>query len=267
MTAQVLILSGYGLNCETETLSAFQHVGLTGDIVHINDLIEAPEKLKNYQLLAFPGGFSYGDDTGSGNAYAQKLQYNLKDELLSFIDRETLIIGICNGCQILAKLGFIGASETHGNQDITLEHNLSNKYQCRWVDLEVNKKSNSIWIQGIDKLHVPVAHGEGNFMMSEDTFNAIKEKNRYALTYVKPDGKPAGREFPYNPNGSMGDIAAVTDKTGRILAMMPHPERGMYFWQRNDYTLIKEKYLREGKKLPEEADGMKLFKNAAKYFA
>ncbi|MHA1539257.1 MAG: phosphoribosylformylglycinamidine synthase subunit PurQ [Alphaproteobacteria bacterium] len=266
MTAKLLVLSGYGLNCEMETLAAFEHVGITGDIVHINDLIDAPEKLKEYQVLAFPGGFSYGDDTGSGNAYAQKLQHHVRDELLSFVERDTLTIGICNGCQILAKLGFVGGGDEHGVQDVTLEHNASNRYQCRWVDLRVNDESNSVWVQGIRNLHVPVAHGEGHFTMSPEVFTAVQQKNRNALTYARPDGSSAAGEFPYNPNGAMGDIAALTDKTGRIFAMMPHPERGMFFWQREDYPLLKEQYLRVGKELPVEADGMKLFHNAAQYF-
>lgn len=266
MSADVLVLSGYGLNCEEETLHAFAYAGFSGKIRHINDLIENPKELQDTQILAIPGGFSYGDDTGSGNAFAQKMKLALWDHLRKFVERDTLTIGICNGCQILSNLGLTPpAGQPCGTRLIALTHNLTARYQCRWVDLSVNAKNNSPWLGGIERLHIPVAHGEGRFMMDEATLETLKSHNQIAARYTK-DGAPAKGEFPYNPNGSLDDIAAITDESGRVLAIMPHPERGMFIWQRDDYDRLKDGAQREGKALREEADGMALFRNAAKYF-
>jgi phosphoribosylformylglycinamidine synthase I len=264
--AKVLVLSGYGLNCEEETLHAFKHAGLSGNIRHINDLIENPQELNNVQILAVPGGFSYGDDTGSGNAFAQKMKLALWDHLKRFVERDTLTIGICNGCQILTNLGLAPPKgHDYGERLVAVTYNLTARYQCRWIDLKVEQTS-SPWLAGIRALHVPVAHGEGRFMMEPGTLKTLQKNNQIALTYVKPDGKPANGEFPFNPNGSTVDIAGITDPSGRVLALMPHPERGMFTWQRDDYDRLKDKAHREGRKLPLESDGMALFRNAAAYF-
>lgn len=263
-SAHVIVLSGYGLNCEEETLHAFKHNGASGDIVHINDVIEKPDMLDNYNILAIPGGFSYGDDTGSGNAFAQKMKLGLSDHLKSFVERDTLSIGICNGCQILVNLGLIPALSEYGERDVAVTYNESARYQCRWIDLKV--ESESPWLKGIETLHIPVAHGEGRFMMEDTTLESLKKNGQIAARYVKGENIANG-EFPYNPNGSIFDIAAMTDKTGRILAMMPHPERGMFTWQRDDYHELKDTAQRENTELPKETDGMAIFKNAVEYFA
>lgn len=266
MTAKVLVLAGYGLNCEEETAHGFERAGLKPQIRHINDLIENPNELGETQILAVPGGFSYGDDTGSGNAFAQKMKLALWDHLKRFVERDTLTIGICNGCQIISNLALVPAIDgKYGERTVAVTYNLSARYQCRWIDLKV-EPSNSPWLQGIEKLHVPVAHGEGRFMMEPKILKTLQKNKQIAMRYVKPDGKPANGEFPFNPNGSTDDIAAMTDPTGRILAIMPHPERGMFTWQRDDYDRLKDKAQRDGSKLPEEADGMALFRNAAAYF-
>lgn len=272
MTARALILAGYGLNCEEETLHAFERAGIGGDIRHINDLIESPEELENVQILAVPGGFSYGDDTGSGNAFAQKMKLALWEPLRRFVERDTLAIGICNGCQILTNLGLVPAQGgRYGERSVAVTYNLTARYQCRWIDLQV--QSESPWLHGVTAMHVPVAHGEGRFMMADSTLAALKANGQIAARYVKPrrgggEGpwEPANGEFPYNPNGSLEDIAAITDETGKVLAIMPHPERGMYSWQRDDYMEAKDSARREGRSLPEEADGMAIFRNAARHF-
>ncbi|MEM7679864.1 MAG: phosphoribosylformylglycinamidine synthase subunit PurQ [Pseudomonadota bacterium] len=263
--AKVLVLAGYGLNCEEETLHAFNYNGLDGTIRHINDLIENPKELEQFQILAIPGGFSYGDDTGAGNGYAQKMKLALWDDLKKFVERDTLTIGICNGCQILANLGMVpGFNGNYGARDIAVTYNATERYQCRWVDLKV--KSSSPWLEGASSMHIPVAHGEGRFMMSDETLGKLKENGQIAATYVKPDGSAANEEFPFNPNGSVADIAAITDESGKVLAIMPHPERGMFTWQRDDFDRLKDKAQRDGATLPETTDGMTLFSNAAKYF-
>ena len=251
------------MNCEEETLHAFKHNGADGKIVHINDLIENPNMLDDYNILAVPGGFSYGDDTGSGNAFAQKMKLALLDELKAFVARDTLTVGICNGCQILVNLGLIPALSNYGERDVAVTYNESARYQCRWIDLKV--ESTSPWLAGIDALHIPVAHGEGRFMMEDATLETLKANGQIAARYVKGNDFAEG-EFPYNPNGSIGDIAAMTDKSGRILAMMPHPERGMFTWQRDDYHETKDAAQREGKTMPEETGAMQIFENAVAYF-
>ena len=264
MTAKVIVLSGYGLNCEEETLFAFKHSGLDGDIVHINDLIENPKMLDNYQVLAIPGGFSYGDDTGSGNAFAQKMKLALWDDLKKFVERDTLTIGICNGCQILVNLGLVPALNEYGQRDVAVTYNVSARYQCRWIDVKI--ENDTPWLSGIETLHIPVAHGEGRFMMENDTLKALKDNGQIAARYIKADGSYADEEFPHNPNGSVHDIAAMTDKTGKVLAIMPHPERGMFAWQRDDYHELKDKAQRDGITLSDDSDGIQIFQNAAKYF-
>lgn len=249
----VLILAGYGLNCEEETHFAFEQAGAKGTIVHINDLIANPSQLKHYQTLVFPGGFSYGDDTGSGNAFAARVRNNVWEEVLAFIKRDTLTIGICNGCQILVRLGVLG-------DHVALTHNSSGRYQCRWVDLKTTD-ADSPWLKNIDTLHIPVAHGEGNFV-----FTKQDATSRLALQYMTPEGTAANGVYPYNPNGAEQDCAALTSHEGRVLAMMPHPERAIFFHQREDYTHLKERYIRQNKPLPETGDGISLFSNAVKYF-
>ena len=269
MSANVLVLAGYGLNCEEETLHAFQHAGLKGNIIHINDLIENPDALSRAEVLAIPGGFSYGDDTGSGNAFAQKMKLALWDHLQNFVSRDTMTIGICNGCQILINLGLVPAiNNASGKRSVAVTHNLSARYQCRWVDVAKDSANKSPWLCGIEKLHIPVAHGEGRFMMNDNTLKAIKEDGHIALRYINADtGTQANGYFPHNPNGAKDDIAALTDASGRILAIMPHPERGMFTWQRDDYMELKDKAQRNGEALFEESNGMYIFKNAALYFA
>ena len=292
MSAKTLVLSGYGLNCEEETLFAFEHAGLSGEIRHINDLIENPKELEETQILVIPGGFSYGDDTGSGNAFAQKIRLALWDHLQKFIERDTLTLGICNGCQILSNLGLIpGLNNNYGERLVAVTYNLSARYQCRWIDIKANTNNTSPWLEGVDTMHIPVAHGEGRFMMEEDTLKTLEANNQVAFQYVKnchPErsegshnnqGDPSSQapqddsrwqlangEFPYNPNGSTADIAGMSDETGRVLALMPHPERGMFSWQRDDYDRLKDKAQREGTSLPHNSDGIKLFENAARYF-
>ncbi|MBI1274647.1 phosphoribosylformylglycinamidine synthase subunit PurQ [bacterium] len=263
---KAIVLSGYGLNCEDESEFALKHNGAEVTIKHINDLIENPKALDEFQIMLIPGGFSFGDDTGSGNAYAHKLRNHLLEAVLGFVARDTLTIGICNGCQILARLGLVpGYEEAEKGKKIAVLHNSSNRYQCRWVDVAVSG-STSPWLRGIQRMHIPVAHGEGNMVMTPETLAFMNDNKLVGLRYINSDGTPANGAFPANPNGATEDIAAVTDVTGRVIAMMPHPERGMFFTQRDDWTKLKRQYHDAGKKLPVESDGMAIFRNAVSYF-
>ena len=262
---RVLVLTGYGINCDEETKFAFEYAGGKADIVHINDLIEKPARLADYQIFVFPGGFSYGDDTGSGKALANRIRNNLSGDFAKFISRDVLVLGICNGFQVMVSLGIVPGYSPFGDADAALERNSTDRYQCRWVDLLVNKDSNCVFTKGIEKLHVPVAHGEGNFYASSEVLAKLEAGNQNVMHYAKGDAHAKG-EFPYNPNGAMRDIAAICDPTGRIMGMMPHPERNILFTQRDDFTLRKEEILRSGGTLPGESEGILIFKNAVKYF-
>lgn len=272
MNPKALIITGYGINCEEETAKSFAISGAKPEIIHVNDLIENPKKLDDCQILAFPGGFSYGDDTGSGNALANKIRNNLEDEIISFAQKDKLIIGICNGFQILANLGLVPATNgDYGQRQAALMWNLTARYECRWVTIK-NTSKKCIWTRGIDVLHIPVAHGEGNFYADPSILKNIKDHDQIVFKYAKHDGSPANQEYPFNPNGATGDIAGICDPSGRILGLMPHPERFFSFTNENSWPMKKEKILRESinsKKpfaLPQHGEGLKIFENAVKYF-
>lgn len=245
---KVIIMSGYGLNCEEETKFAFEWAGGVADIVHINDLIENPKILSRYDILAFPGGFSYGDDTGSGKAYANKFKNHLSLELEKFLKRDTLVVGICNGFQIITNLGILPGA---------LTHNKGGKYIDRWVDLKV-EKNNSPWLKGIKDISLPIAHGEGRYIIGKG-FKALKDNKQIALTYTKGDICKF-QNLEKNPNGAEHDIAGVLGYNGRVFGLMPHPERAMFFHHRSDWQLKKTKGVQE------EGLGLKIFRNAINYF-
>jgi phosphoribosylformylglycinamidine synthase subunit PurQ / glutaminase len=250
-----LVCSGYGLNCEEETKHAFERAGAGASIVHINDIIASPGILRRYNILAFPGGFSYGDDTGSGKAYGNRLRAHLGEALETFLSRDTLAIGICNGFQIATNAGLLPGA---------LIANNSGRYLCRWVDLKV--AGESPWLRGLKTLRVPIAHGEGKFYLPAKELNALEKSGGVALRYVKGE---ISRHFhlPANPNGSLKDIAGVSSRGGRVLGLMPHPERAVRFTHMPHWTYLAERYRREGEETPTEGDGVALFRNAVQYFA
>lgn len=262
-----LILTGYGINCDEETKFAFELAGANASIIHINDIIENKSVLNNYQIFAFPGGFSYGDDTGSGKALANKIKNNLLYEILTFIERDTLMLGICNGFQVMVNLGIVPAlTAPIGIVEVSLEHNATFRFQCRWIDLKINPNSHCVFTKGIEALHIPIAHGEGNFIAPQHIIDALITNNQIVMQYIKPDKSLAQGQFPFNPNGSMLDIAAISDRTGRIMGLMPHPERHIYFLQGDNWTYLREEYKRNNKVVPEFGEGLQIFRNAIQYF-
>jgi phosphoribosylformylglycinamidine synthase len=251
---KVLIFSGYGLNCEEETKYAFDLAGGTAHIVHINDLIDGIKKIKDYQILAFPGGFSYGDDTGSGKAYANKVRNHLSDDIADFVSKDKLIIGVCNGFQILTNLGLLRGA---------LTFNDNARYLDRWVDLRI--EGNSPWLAGVKTISLPIAHGEGKFYADKKTLRDLNAAHNIAARYIKGDiCKYQG--MPANPNGSLEDIAGITAHDGRVLGMMPHPERALFTTQLPQFPYLKEKSRRERKPLPEHGLALQIFKNAIEFF-
>jgi phosphoribosylformylglycinamidine synthase len=214
--------------------------------------------------VAFPGGFSYGDDTGAGNAYANKLRNHLWEDVRKFVERDTLIIGICNGCQIVTNLGLVPAFEKeYGKRQVALLHNQSARLITRWTDMKVVTKSP--WLTGIETLSLPIAHGEGRFFATKENLKMLHKNKQIALQYIQGP-MSTYLDLPANPNGSIDAIAGITDETGKILALMPHPERGMFFTQRPDWLFLKETYRKQKKQLPTEGPGLKVLQNAVKYF-
>jgi phosphoribosylformylglycinamidine synthase len=262
---KALILSGYGINSEMETQAALARAGMDADIVHINDLIAGDRSLADYRLLVFPGGFSYGDDTGAGNAYANRIRNNLWDELQEFMNGDNLVLGICNGFQILANLGLVPAFDKTYARDIALMPNRGGRLECRFVTLK--PANENLWTKGIERMYCPVSHGEGNLSCSPETLKRIKQKKMVAFTYCREDMSPADGEYPYNPNGSVEDIAGITSANGRVLGLMPHPERAMECTNLYDWPLLREQARREGRTLPRESLNMQLFRNIVGYFS
>jgi phosphoribosylformylglycinamidine synthase I len=261
---KAIIMSGYGINSEMETQVAFTRAGMDSDIVHINDLIAGRKKLSDYRLLVFPGGFSYGDDTGAGNAYANRVRNNLWDDLEKFLDNDNLVLGICNGFQILANLGLVPGFNKKYERDIALMPNRKGVLECRFATLK--PVSDNLWTRGIERMYCPIAHGEGNFFCSPETLMRLKTKNMITFRYCRDDLSPANGKYPDNPNGSTEDIAGITSDDGKVLGLMPHPERALNFTNLYDWPFQKEKMKREGKKLPQESLNLQFFKNIVNYF-
>lgn len=248
---KTIILSGYGLNCERETKEVLDFLGSKTKIVHINDLINKEDSLENYDLLVFPGGFSYGDDVGSGKAYASRIRNNLWDSFKKFKENGGLAIGICNGFQIMSHLGLF--SESLGEKEFSLLHNDSARYLCKWVKLKINQNSKCIFTKGMEEVEFPIAHGEGKFFSSEEKVLELEKNNQIVLSYID------------NPNGSQNNIAGICDQSGRFFGLMPHPERAAFFHNHPKFHKRKELLLREGKEIPYEGEGVIIFKNAIDY--
>lgn len=261
---KALIMSGFGINSEMETKEALFRAGMDSDIIHINDLIDRKHQLADYRLLVFPGGFSYGDDTGAGNAYANRVRNNLWSDLIEFLKGDNLVLGICNGFQILANLGLVPAFDKQFKRDIALMPNRKGVLECRYVTIKPS--ADNLWTRGIERIVCPVSHGEGNFSCSQETLVRLQNEKMIAFTYCQEDLNPANGEYPFNPNGSIADIAGITSADGKVLAMMPHPERAMEFVNQYDWPLQKERLKRQQIPVPAESLNMKLFHNIVHYF-
>ncbi|RKX70384.1 phosphoribosylformylglycinamidine synthase I [candidate division WOR-3 bacterium] len=221
MRVKVLILRAAGTNCDLETGFAFEKCGAEVTFRHIWTM--APEELRNYQILVLPGGFTYGDYLGAGTILAHELRTRFQEEILSFIDKGGLILGVCNGFQVLVKTGLLPGLSGYFRVEATLVENESGRFEDRWVYLRP-EKTNCIFLKGIDSVfELPVAHAEGRFLAPDAVIHKMREEGMVALRYTNSDGSPPG--YPGNPNGSIDDIAGITDPTGQILGLMPHPER------------------------------------------
>jgi phosphoribosylformylglycinamidine synthase subunit PurQ / glutaminase len=254
-TPKVLILRAPGTNCDVEAQFAFEKSGAWADRVHINRLREDRDLLHRYQILVIPGGFSYGDDVAAGKIFANQLTHYLGDALRKFRDAEKLILGICNGFQVLLKAGMLLPPDQDDGPLATLTFNASGKFEDRWIYLQ-STAHKCPFLTGIEKMYLPVAHGEGNFVCRKEwILKGLEQSGQVVLRYVDDQGQAAG--YPANPNGSQGDIAGICDASGRVLGLMPHPERHVLPTQHPRWT-------REG--LKPEGDGLAMFRNAVQFF-
>jgi len=248
---KVIAIRAPGTNCDAEAVFAFQQAGAEVDLVHINRLIGREKKLADYQIMVVPGGFTYGDDISGGKVFANEIKLKLGEDVFRFMETGGLILGICNGLQVLAKAGILPPTLGDSLPRLTLSPNDSGKFECRWVHLKVNSQSPCIFTRGIDRMYLPVAHGEGKVVVDPE---ALPNLN-VVLCYTDENGN-TGAGYPYNPNGSEGDIAGICDDSGRVFALMPHPERHIRHTQHPQWTRLKK----EG-----QGDGFQVFLNAVKW--
>lgn len=251
---EVLLLRAAGTNCELESKYAFETCGAAGKILHVKKLLSEPGLLHGYQILMIPGGFSYGDDIASGKIFANEILYFLKEELKRFVSDGKLVLGICNGFQVLVKARVL-PGDNGDEQTVTLSWNDSNRYECRWVRIRACSPK-SIFFKDGSVLAVPVAHAEGKFMPKDaEVLRSLDQNGQIAFKYVDRNGN-AG-DYPVNPNGSVADVAGIIDSTGRVLGMMPHPERHVRNTQYPEWTRI------SGRDTPD--GGLEIFKRAVNY--
>lgn len=262
MKPRTLILRTAGTNCDLETAHAFELAGAECERVHVNRLIEQPTVLERFQLLAIPGGFSYGDDIAAGRIFANQLVNHLREPMRRFVESGKAVIGICNGFQVLVKTDLLpGPLGERAGQTCTLTHNDCGRFVDRWVFLAATG-SRCIWTRTLDRsrpIELPVAHGEGKFVCADEFVReALWANHRVALVYARPDGSPAGGHEPFNPNGSVDDIAGVCDETGLVLGLMPHPERHVDALQHYAWSRRPSDAARQG-------DGLALFRAAVEH--
>ncbi len=249
---RALVLRAPGTNCEEETAAAWERAGAVAEVWHVGRLLEAPHALDAFQVLTIPGGFSYGDDLGAGRILATRLGTVLGDSLRRFRDRGGLVLGICNGFQVLVRAGLLPGKANGARVDATLAHNDSGHYESRWVRL-LPEPGRTPFLSGGAPIELPVGHGEGKFVVRHpEALAALESAGQIVLRYVDEQGVPT-QAYPANPNGSMGAVAGVCDPTGRIFGLMPHPDR--YF-----DPLQHPRWTRRG--LAAEADGLTIFRNA-----
>ena len=253
-TPKALVLRAPGTNCDLESVFALELAGAAVERIHINRVREAPRQLKPFQILVIPGGFSYGDDVSAGRILAAQLQHFLSDAVREFRDAEKLVLGICNGFQILLKAGLLVPADDDGPL-ATLAPNENGRFEDRWVHLTA-ESSSSPFLKDVQSMHLPVAHGEGNFVCRKEwILKGLGQASQIVLRYTDPTGRIAG--YPHNPNGSQDNVAGLCDPTGRVLGLMPHPERHVLPTQHPNWT-------RTG--LKKEGDGLAIFRNAVGFF-
>ncbi|MDZ4848380.1 MAG: phosphoribosylformylglycinamidine synthase I [Pirellulaceae bacterium] len=256
---RVLVLRAPGTNCDVETAFAFQMAGAEAVSIHVQQLIERPILADSFQILCFPGGFSYGDDIAAGRVLATQLNVHLRDAIESFRSEDRLVLGICNGFQVMMRLG-IFFNDTTSTPPATLTWNQQGRFEDRWVHLKVCNPS-SPFLNGIDQIFLPMAHAEGRFVVrDENAKKRLIDQQQIAIRYCDANGLTSDEvlDFPINPNGAALNLAGLCDESGHVFGLMPHPERHLFathhpFWTRREVQ-------------PEHGEGLAIFKNAVAFF-
>ncbi|MEM6507501.1 MAG: phosphoribosylformylglycinamidine synthase subunit PurQ [Planctomycetota bacterium] len=248
MTPKTLILRSAGTNCDVELAYAFQQAGAVTETIHIAKLIEQPELIGQFDLIGFPGGFSYGDDIAAGRILANRLKHRLLGPLQDAAKCGVPMIGICNGFQVLVKLGLLPFPEA-AHQVTTLADNTSGRFTCKWGPVIADSGSKCIWTQGLGDFELPIAHGEGRFTGPAGLLDQLRSQGQIALCY-----SPGS-----NPNGSENDIAGICDPSGVVFGLMPHPERYVTATQHPQWTRMSRSFLSQA--MP----GLTIFQNAVSY--
>ena len=256
MKPTALVMRAAGTNCDLETAHALELAGFDVQLLHVNRVLDHHAHLHDHQLLAIPGGFSYGDDISAGRILANQITHHLADDLHRFVEAGKPILGVCNGFQVLIKTDLLpGKSVGQPGQSCTLTDNTCGRFIARWVHVKP-QSSKCIWTAGLEPMELPIAHGEGRFICGNETVRqSLHANDQIALIYTRPDGSPARGEEPFNPNGSVDDIAGVCDETGLILGLMPHPERFVSPLQHPAWTS-------RGLDPSGDGPGLQLFRNA-----
>jgi phosphoribosylformylglycinamidine synthase len=249
MKVRALVIRAPGTNCDREAAYAFELAGAEASLVHMNEMISGRRSLRDFSIFVIPGGFSYGDDLGAGKVMANELEQRLRDQVVDFVERGGVALGICNGFQVLVRAGLLPTP--FGGQRVSLLPNTSGRFECRWVHLRSAEGNPCIFTRGIEALDLAVAHGEGRLYVPDDVIPEVVP----VLQYAMPDGSEP--RYPGDPNGSFRHIAGICDRSGRIFGLMPHPERFMRASQHPRWSASRE---RRG-----PGDGLAFFTNAVQY--
>ncbi|MCA8917055.1 MAG: phosphoribosylformylglycinamidine synthase I [Planctomycetes bacterium] len=251
---RALVLRAAGTNCERETAWVLGKAGAEAEILHVNELLADPDLLLTYHLLAIPGGFSYGDDLGSGVVFANQMRTRLKPQIEKFIENGKLMLGICNGFQVLLRAGLLTGRDVFDDPPrATLAWNLTGRYEDRWVDLRIVSEKTP-FVSGRKVVSYPVAHAEGRFVAPEDVLDELEQDQQVVFQYVDDSGRPT-QDYPANPNGASRGIAGICSKSGQVLGLMPHPERNVRPFHHPEWTRHPRR---------EHGDGFEIFQNAVR---
>jgi phosphoribosylformylglycinamidine synthase subunit PurQ / glutaminase len=247
-----------GTNRDADAASCLKDQGVSVEVLHLNDILRR-RNLATYNGLVFPGGFAYGDYVRAGAIWGKRIQASLKEDLKFFVEAKKPILGICNGFQVLVEAGLLPEINFEDSPQVSLANNKSSKYECRWVNLKKNAKSNCLFLKEIGEVsRFPVAHGEGRFVTSDKgVLDRLSERNQIALQYSNREGNLAEDRYPENPNGSVMDIAGISNSQGNVLGLMPHPEDAYWGYQTPEWV--------ETRTIPKYGDGLGIFKSMVDY--